>query len=330
VNSNEQIKKEFQEFLKAHREEKGYSVRGLAELTGVSHTYLSQVETGKRGIPKPEILKKLHKPLGVEYQELMEKAGYITPEIEDETLKLIESKTLEELIEAMAESVKTSFTDNNGVINEDIAHYFIESIKQSDPEMTQEDIRSVVYGEEFFEQLFEKMTINEQIEFLNMTIKEFDALGLTFEKDVLKKKKRKNQAKALPTISVPILGYIAAGCPILANDHIEDWTEIPNMWNLKDNEVFILKVKGDSMIGSRIYEGDMVVVKIQQDVESGEIAAVNVNGEEATLKRVKKMDDGQVVLYPDNPKYGPIFITHENARIIGKVIQVLFEPKKAY
>lgn len=131
----------------------------------------------------------------------------------------------------------------------------------------------------------------------------------------------------LPIITVPVLGYISAGNPIMAVEHIEEWTDIPNMWKLKDDEVFILKVKGDSMIGSRIFEGDKVIVKIQQNVENGEIAVVNVNGEDATLKRVKKIN-GQVILYPDNPKYEPIFIKNENARIIGKVIQVMFEPKR--
>ncbi|WP_051291306.1 transcriptional repressor LexA [Fictibacillus gelatini] len=128
------------------------------------------------------------------------------------------------------------------------------------------------------------------------------------------------------TIRLPVLGYIAAGQPILANEHIEEWTEIPNLWNLKEGQVFILRVKGDSMIGSRIYDGDRVVVKIQPDVENGEIAVVNVNGDEATLKRVKKTPTGQVILYPDNPNYEPILINNEKARIIGKVIQVMFEP----
>ncbi|MET3700021.1 repressor LexA [Bacillus oleivorans] len=131
-------------------------------------------------------------------------------------------------------------------------------------------------------------------------------------------------------LKVPVLGFIAAGQPILAEEHIDEWTEVPNMWNLKDGEVFLLKVKGDSMIGSRIYEGDKVLVKIQPEVETGEIAVVNVNGQDATLKRVKKTESGQVILYPDNPKYEPIFIENENARIIGKVIQVMFEPSKNF
>lgn len=127
-------------------------------------------------------------------------------------------------------------------------------------------------------------------------------------------------------LKVPILGYIAAGKPILAEDQIEDWLEIPNIYGLEEGKSFILIVKGDSMIGSRIHEGDKVLVKMQPEVESGEIAVVNVNGSEATLKRVKKTDSGQVILYPDNPKYDPIFLTDTSARIVGKVIQVMFEP----
>lgn len=128
-------------------------------------------------------------------------------------------------------------------------------------------------------------------------------------------------------LNVPVLGHIAAGKPILAEEHLEEWVEIPNLWNLKEGEAFVLEVKGDSMIGSRIFEGDRVVVKIQPDVESGEIAVVNVNGNDATLKRVKKVD-GRVILFPDNPKYEPMIISHEKARIIGKVVQVMFEPRK--
>lgn len=139
---------------------------------------------------------------------------------------------------------------------------------------------------------------------------------------------KESEAKYYKTIKAPILGHIAAGQPVFADEHIEEWTEIPNLWNLKEGEVFLLRVKGDSMIGSRIYDGDLVVVRCQPDVESGEIAVVNVNGHDATLKRVKKTENGQVILYPDNPKYDPIFIENENARIVGKVIQVMFEPTK--
>jgi repressor LexA len=127
-------------------------------------------------------------------------------------------------------------------------------------------------------------------------------------------------------LSVPVLGYIAAGLPIFAEEHIETYMDIPNPGHYKHGDLFILRVKGDSMTGSRIYPGDRVVVKIQPEVENGEIAVVNVNGDEATLKKVKKYDDGSIWLISTNENYAPIPLNHKKARIVGKVIQVIFEP----
>lgn len=125
---------------------------------------------------------------------------------------------------------------------------------------------------------------------------------------------------------IPILGHIAAGEPIFATEHIEDYIDIPNPGDYDPDELFMLKVKGDSMIGSRIHDGDTVLVKIQPEVENGEIAVVNVNGDEATLKKVKRLENGQFLLMPSNDAYEPILVNHEGARIVGKVIQVIFEP----
>ena len=94
---------------------------------------------------------------------------------------------------------------------------------------------------------------------------------------------------------------------------------------VKYGDYFYLQVKGDSMTGSRIYEGDLVLVRKQPEVENGEIAVVRTNESEATLKRVKYVD-GTYVLYPDNPKYSPVIIKSDNAQIIGKVIKVEFDP----
>lgn len=129
-----------------------------------------------------------------------------------------------------------------------------------------------------------------------------------------------------PMMKIPVLGHISAGKPILAEEHIEEYTSVPNTGNYKQDDLFMLKVKGDSMTGSRIYEGDRVLVKMQPEVENGEIAVVNVNGYEATLKKVRKMENGQTLLMPSNENYDPILVDSENARIIGKVIQVIFEP----
>lgn len=126
---------------------------------------------------------------------------------------------------------------------------------------------------------------------------------------------------------LPVLGKIPAGDPIEQLENLVEYKQVPNPGKYKENELFILNVTGDSMIGSRIFEGDQVLVWKTPEVNNGDIAVVNVNGEDATLKRVKKTDSGQYILYPDNPKYEPIIINNERARIIGKVVQVMFEPK---
>ena len=129
-------------------------------------------------------------------------------------------------------------------------------------------------------------------------------------------------------VKIPVLGRIPAGTPIEVVENIIDYIEVPKS-EVSNGEYFYLQVIGDSMIGSRIYEGDRVLVRKQADVESGEISVVRTNGYDATLKRVKKVD-GQVILYPDNPNYEPIIIDSKDAIIIGKVVKVEFDPNKKY
>jgi repressor LexA len=129
-------------------------------------------------------------------------------------------------------------------------------------------------------------------------------------------------------IKIPVLGRIPAGLPVEAKENIIDYVNVPEN-EVNNGYYFFLQVDGDSMINSGIKNGYRVLVKRQPDVESGEIAVVRVNNHDATLKRVKKID-GQVILYPDNPNYEPIFIKEEGAEIIGKVVKVEFDPNKKY
>ena len=103
------------------------------------------------------------------------------------------------------------------------------------------------------------------------------------------------------TRRVPRVGAIACGTPILAEQNIEDYDEVPD-WVKCD---YTLVCKGDSMIGARIHDGDIVCIKQADEVENGQIAAVMVDGEEATLKRVR-FQDGSIVLWPENPAYAPM------------------------
>ena len=121
-----------------------------------------------------------------------------------------------------------------------------------------------------------------------------------------------------------MLGAIACGEPILAEENIEGYIEeIADL--LPTGELFYLKTRGDSMVPT-IPENSYVLIKSQPMVEDGEIAAVLVNGDtEATLKRIKRQGN-IVMLMPDNNEYKPYIVTEESpARIIGKAVKVSFD-----
>ena len=125
-------------------------------------------------------------------------------------------------------------------------------------------------------------------------------------------------------VSVPILGEIACGEPILAEENIEGYMdEVAEL--LPTGALFYLHCKGDSMEPT-IKDGSYVLIRQQPEVEDGEIAAVLVNGDtETTLKRVKHIG-GIVMLMPDNQDYDPYIITPDNpARIVGKALEVKFK-----
>ncbi|ELS0476272.1 helix-turn-helix domain-containing protein [Enterococcus faecalis] len=125
-------------------------------------------------------------------------------------------------------------------------------------------------------------------------------------------------------VKIPILGTITCGQPILAEENLEGYREeIGDL--LPTGQLFYLKTKGDSMLPT-IPENSYVLIRKQEHVEDGEIAAVRVNGdEEATLKRIKHQGD-ITMLVADNTNYPPYIITKENpATIIGKAIKVSFD-----
>lgn len=116
---------------------------------------------------------------------------------------------------------------------------------------------------------------------------------------------------------IPLLGSIACGAPILADEHIEGYVDIPDHIDAQ----FTLRCKGDSMINARIYDGDIVYIRQQEEVNNGEIAAVLIN-DEATLKRVKFHPD-RIILEPANPLYDPLVYRGEemnSIHILGKAV----------
>lgn len=125
-------------------------------------------------------------------------------------------------------------------------------------------------------------------------------------------------------VRIPVIGTIACGDPILADENIIGY-RYHLRYRLPKGQTFYLTAKGDSM-EPKIPNGSDVLIRLQEDVEDGEIAAVLVNGDtEATLKRVKKQGD-IVMLVAENSAYAPYIITENNpARILGKAVGVSFD-----
>lgn len=118
------------------------------------------------------------------------------------------------------------------------------------------------------------------------------------------------------TVKKPLIGTIACGEPILAVENIDGYIDVPEEMHCD----FALRCKGDSMVGARIHDGDVVYIRQQPDVENNEIAAVLIDESDVTLKRIYK-NGSQLILVAENPAFPPIVVNGEHtARIIGKAV----------
>jgi len=124
-----------------------------------------------------------------------------------------------------------------------------------------------------------------------------------------------------PVAHVPLVGSVAAGTGVLAEELVEEVLPLPEDFT-GPGELFMLKVRGDSMIEAGILDGDFVVVRRQPEAEPGEIVVVGINGEEATVKRYKRRR-GKVVLVPANPRLTEMEFRPDEVEIYGKVVTVL-------
>jgi repressor LexA len=123
-------------------------------------------------------------------------------------------------------------------------------------------------------------------------------------------------------LSLPLVGEIAAGGPLLAEDDIQEYLEVPELLAAGGAD-FLLRVKGESMIQAGILDGDYVVVRKQQDARNGDVvvalAGEDETADEATVKRFFR-EDGRIRLQPENDELEPIYAPH--VQIVGKVIGV--------
>ena len=119
-------------------------------------------------------------------------------------------------------------------------------------------------------------------------------------------------------VNIPLLGQVAAGQPLLAVENITEYFPIPSEY-MPGGEVFMLKVKGDSMINMGIYEGDQIIVRKQNTASNGEVIVALVD-DSATVKRFYK-ENGHIRLQPENDFMDPIIV--DDCEILGKVIGLI-------
>jgi repressor LexA len=154
-----------------------------------------------------------------------------------------------------------------------------------------------------------------------------DHIAALERKGYLQKRKFQSRSLSLSPVSrrhsgIPIIGTVAAGLPLLAQENIEDMIQLPQEW--APEGAFLLKVQGNSMEGAHILDGDYVLVHPRQTAANGEIVVALIEAE-ATVKRFYRHERG-ITLQAENPKFNPIEIPKREAasfRLIGRVVGVL-------
>jgi repressor LexA len=124
-----------------------------------------------------------------------------------------------------------------------------------------------------------------------------------------------------PARHVPLVGDVAAGTDVLAQENVEELLPLPEDFT-GDGDLFMLRVRGDSMIGAGILDGDFVVARAQDTAEKGDVVVAGIPGEEATVKTYTRKGN-RVVLVPANDRLGPMDYDPAEVQIFGRVVTVL-------
>ena len=124
-----------------------------------------------------------------------------------------------------------------------------------------------------------------------------------------------------PSRHVPLIGEVAAGTGLLAQQNVEDLIPLPTDFT-GEGELFMLRVRGDSMIDAGILDGDFVVARQQQTADNGDIVVAGIPGDDATVKTFKKSGN-KITLVPANPTMDPMVFTSDEVSVFGKVVTVM-------
>lgn len=191
---------------------------------------------------------------------------------------------------------------------------------RKEKKLTQEDLAKILGVKPTAVSAWESGRNKPLMDKVGLMAQYFDVpISYFFEEDKL-------EEKTIPIkrfAKLPIVGAISCGDGVIAYEEIEGYEEVPSSW-IRGGKYFFLRAKGDSMINAHITDGALLLIRRQDDVENGEIAAVLIN-DEAVLKRVYKSGD-TIILQSENPNYQPIIINKNDMndiRIIGKLKKVV-------
>ena len=200
--------------------------------------------------------------------------------------------------------------------------------KRKEREMTLEEVATIVGVTRQTVQKYESGVVtnipSDKIELIATALRTTPSYLMGWEEDTLNIDDIPNLEPMPDTEKKPLLGTIACGEPILAEENIEDYVNVPKVIKCD----FLLACKGNSMINLRVYDGDLVCVKQQPTVENGEVAAILID-DEATLKRFNQYGD-TVVLKAENPDFPDIVLKESDAKeikIIGKATHYISKIK---
>lgn len=314
------------ENIKYWRKKAGLTQVELARKATISRSYLGDVENN-RYKPSLDMLERIAKALNSSSAILLNGENSVIFDTETDKQNLINKivtnlkiladdegyffdEIQKELFYAIDNNLYMATAFHNSSDHEIIANRFREYFKSP------EDFR---YLESEFKEEYNESYNYRSLKHVLMDNNEEDLSAFLISIEQLAKPYHGEELTLTNQIKVPVLGSIAAGQPIEIAEYIEGY-ELVELEIVRGRETYGLKVKGDSMIGDGIYDGDTVIVVKQEEVTSSDIAVVAVNGHAATLKRVK-CENGMCMLMPSNSNLQPILVPAKDVHILGKVIQ---------
>lgn len=296
--------------LKQLRRMVGLNQVSFAKLFGLSQNTLSNYESGNRAISS-EMLKSIANKFGCTVDYLLDNDQICDDRIS--TALVTERKHYGVSLDELSKHTKIPLQDLKSYEEglEPINRYLLELICK-------------YYGISLYKFYLDTGLYDEYIpEIFNGDVDKYEAFKNARDLDAAKE----NTDKVRPAgVRIPILGRVIAGIPIDAIQNIEGYIDIPESWAAK-GEHFGLRVKGHSM-EPRIMEGDLAIIRKQEDVENGKIALVQINGNtEATIKKIRYQDNGIILIALNEAVYAPHFYSKEDIKklpviVVGQVVHV--------